>query len=253
MRVLTPLSCIDLNFSDSPATILTQGDGQVSYREFKAMAEADDPSSEDFLAQHYNKQALEPPSLSSVEAKHINDLTGTKIEVFHRIVHTSNIDTFAVARMWEILRAKAYADHISVSSSSFHVEYDGFCDLMSVFSTTSESRLVYDLIRNGATYVDGREVIMSFANFVEFSNEDKCRLAFDMYDDDRSGFLSVGEIESLMMSTHLKTIDVIKKRALTLMKSADTDNSGGITIDELIVAAERFPNLLFPCHSKEYI
>ena len=124
---------------------------------------------------------------------------------------------------------------------------------MSVFSTTSESRLVYDLIRNGATYVDGREVIMSFANFVEFSNEDKCRLAFDMYDDDRSGFLSVGEIESLMMSTHLKTIDVIKKRALTLMKSADTDNSGGITIDELIVAAERFPNLLFPCHSKEYI
>lgn len=55
-----------------------------------------------------------------------------------------------------------------------------------------------------------------------------------------------------MMSTHLKTRDVIKKRAITLMKSADTDNSGDITIDELIVAAERFPNLLFPNHAKKH-
>eukprot|EP00804_Cyclotella_cryptica_P028942 CCRYP_012375-RA/>CCRYP_012375-RA protein AED:0.48 eAED:0.19 QI:0/0/0/1/1/1/2/0/93 len=92
---------------------------------------------------------------------------------------------------------------------------------------------------------------MSFSNFVGFSSEDKCRLAFDMYDVDRSGYLSLDEIESLMMSTHLKNRDVIKNRAATLMKSADTDNSGGITIDELIVAAERFPNILFPRHNNK--
>ena len=249
--MLTPSSRIFSDSSNSPACILLQGDGQVSYREFKAMAEADDPSSEDFLTQQYNKQALESPSLS-VEAKQRNDLTVTKMEVFHRCVRTCNIDTFAVARMWDILRAKAYADPSAVNSSSFHVEYDGFCELMPVFSTTSESHLIYDLIRNGASYVDGRELIMSFSNFVGFSNEDKCRLAFDMYDDDRSGYLSLDEIEAMMMSTHLKSRDVIKKRAFTLMKSADTDNSGGITINELIVSAERFPNLLFPSHSKKH-
>ena len=54
-----------------------------------------------------------------------------------------------------------------------------------------------------------------------------------------------------MMSTHLKSREVIKERAATLMRYADTDNSGGITIDELIVAAERFPNLLFPAHAKD--
>jgi hypothetical protein len=42
--------------------------------------------------------------------------------------------------------------------------------------------------------------------------------------------------------------DVIENRLATLIKSADTDNSGGIAIDELIVAVECFTNLLFPLH-----
>lgn len=215
------------------------------------MVEADDPSQEDFLSQQYNKQAIEPPSLS-VEAQQRNNLTAKKLEVFARCIRTCNIDTFAVARMWDILRSKAYADPTSkVNSSNFHVQYDGFCELMPVFSSTSESHVIYDLLRGGASSVDGRELIMSFSGFVNFTSEDKCRLVFDMYDDDRSGYLSLDEIEAIMMSTHLKSREVIQKRALTLMKSADSDNSGDITIDELIVAAEKFPNLLFPNHTKK--
>ncbi|KAL3790345.1 hypothetical protein HJC23_002731 [Cyclotella cryptica] len=179
------------------------------------------------------------------------EITSKKREVFARCIGTCNMDTVAVTRMWEVLRKKAFSSPNNVSSSSFYLEYDGFCELMPVFGTTSESHIIYDLIRNGASYVDGRELIMSFSNFVGFSSEDKCRLAFDMYDVDRSGYLSLDEIESLMMSTHLKNRDVIKNRAATLMKSADTDNSGGITIDELIVAAERFPNILFPRHNNK--
>eukprot|EP00804_Cyclotella_cryptica_P028941 CCRYP_012374-RA/>CCRYP_012374-RA protein AED:0.62 eAED:0.14 QI:0/0/0/1/1/0.5/2/0/195 len=41
------------------------GDGQVSFNEFKTMVEADDPSKEDFLSEEYNKKALELPSLSA--------------------------------------------------------------------------------------------------------------------------------------------------------------------------------------------
>lgn len=144
------------------------------------MVEADDPSNENFLSDHYNKQAtMDSPSLSA-EAQQSNDLTAKKLEVFDRCIRTCNIDTFSVARMWDILRAKAYSDPSNVSNSSFHVGYDGFCELMPVFATTSESHMIYDLIRNGASYVDGRELIMSFSNFVGFSSEDKCRLAFDM-------------------------------------------------------------------------
>jgi Ca2+-binding EF-hand superfamily protein len=71
-----------------------------------------------------------------------------------------------------------------------------------------------------------------------------------MYDIDRSGFLSIDEIEALMMGSNLKTRDMIKKRAATLMASADTDQSGDVCIGELLAAAERFPNLLFPNHAR---
>ena len=109
------------------------------------MVEADDPSQDDFLSQQYNKQAIEPLSLS-VEAQQRNDLTAKKLEVFSRCIHTYNIDTIAVARMWDILRSKAYANPTSkVSSSNFYVEYDGFCELMTVFSSTSESHVICNL------------------------------------------------------------------------------------------------------------
>ena len=67
-----------------------------------------------------------------------------------------------------------------------------------------------------------------------------------MYDIDRSGYLSIDEIEAMMMSTNLTTRDLIRKRAENFMMCADLDRSGGITIDELIVAAEKLPNLLYP-------
>lgn len=213
------------------------------------MAESDDPSRDDFLSEYQNKAALECTTLST-EAQQRNDLTAMKMEVFARCIRTCNIDTFAVARMWDILRSKAYLDPANVTASSFHVGYDGFCELMPGFGTTSETHTIFDLIRNGESYVDGRELIMSFSNFVGFTDEDKVRLAFDLYDIDRSGFLSIDEIEALMMGSNLKTRDMIKRRAATLMASADTDQSGDVCIDELLAAAERFPNLLFPNHAR---
>lgn len=41
----------------------------------------------------------------------------------------------------------------------------------------------------------------------------------------------------------MKNRYVIKNRAATVMTSADIDNSGGYTTDELLVVAECIPNL----------
>jgi Ca2+-binding EF-hand superfamily protein len=93
---------------------------------------------------------------------------------------------------------------------------------------------------------------MSFTNFIPgFGLEEKCKLSFDIYDVDRSGFLSIHKIEAIMLSTNIATKDLVKKRAETFMNCADTGRSGGITKDELIVAAEKLPTLLFPLHSKK--
>ena len=94
---------------------------------------------------------------------------------------------------------------------------------------------------------------MTYTNFVPGfqSLEERCNLAFDMYDVDRSGYLSLDEVEAMMASTNLLSRDLVKKRAENFMNCADTDRSGGITIDELIVAAEKLPNLLYPSHTKK--
>jgi Ca2+-binding EF-hand superfamily protein len=206
------------------------GDGQVSLKEFKAMAESDDPS-KDLLGGEIASRVGDV----SVVSQRRHEQADRK--VFSRCIRTCNIDQRSLMRMWDILRQRSYSLSKQVSNESF--------------GTTSESREIYNLIRNGGTHIDGRELIMSLCSFVDFASKEKCKLAFDMYDDDRSGFLSIDDIESMMASTHLMPRDFIKKRANTLMRCADTDQSGGITIDELIAAAEKFPKLLFPVHSEQ--
>lgn len=94
---------------------------------------------------------------------------------------------------------------------------------------------------------------MTFTNFVAgFGLEEKCKLAFDMFDVDRSGYLSLDEVIAMMTSTNLSFRELIQKRAENFMLCADTDRSGGITIDELIVAAEKLPNLLYPPQTKSH-
>jgi Ca2+-binding EF-hand superfamily protein len=89
---------------------------------------------------------------------------------------------------------------------------------------------------------------MALVNFVpDFSLEEKCRLAFKMYDVDFSGYVTIDIIESVLMSTNLvSTRHLVKKRAGTFMACADKDGLGHITVDEFILGAQKLPNLIFP-------
>ena len=146
------------------------GDGQVSFKEFEAMVECPDPAREDFLQGDIPARASEP-----TVSRQKNEQTEKKRKVFSRCIQTCKMKKDDVMRMWDILRQKACTS-FAQSATSFYVEYDGFCELMPVFGTTSESRCIFDLIRNGNSQVDGRELIMSFSNFVNFSSEEKCKL-----------------------------------------------------------------------------
>ena len=192
------------------------------------------------------------------------------------------MDKDDVYRLLQTIRDKTSLKNLS--HESYYVGYEGLCELMpTVVYSPGDRRMIFDLLGNGEDMVDSRDLIMTFTNFVAgFELAERCKLAFEMYDVDRSGFLCIDEIEAMMISTNLATHDLIKRRAENFMLCADTDRyfemcfllsceicnifflsifcfyrcaycrSGGITIDELIVAAEKLPNLLFPSQTKKY-
>jgi Ca2+-binding EF-hand superfamily protein len=42
----------------------------------------------------------------------------------------------------------------------------------------------------------------------------------------------------------------VKKKAQTIMKTADKDGNGELSIEEFRVVAQKFPNVLFPTFNK---
>jgi Ca2+-binding EF-hand superfamily protein len=217
-------------------------------KEFKAMVESPDPANDVFLEKriHSPVQTHESPAME--QRKRIAE---RKHRAISRI--TAEMDMDFVYLTLKTVKENSSATKIPVTN--YAINYQELCDLLPTVLgySRSDCREVFDLLHNGdSPTIDSRDLIMSFTNFIPaFGLEEKCKLAFDMYDVDRSGYISMHEIEAIMMSTNTATKDIVKKRAETFMNCADTDRSGCITIDELSVAAEKLPTLLFPPHSKK--
>ena len=182
------------------------------------MAESPDPAKEDFLSGGIPTRTSE-----SIASQRRNEQAEKKREVFTRCVQTCKTDKDDVYCMLKTVKDKSSSRNLS--HESFHVGYEGICELMpAAFCSRSDCRAIFDLLRNGEQTIDSRDMIMTFTNFVTgFSLEERCKLAFDMFDVDHSGHLSIDEIEAMMMSTNLTTRDLIKKRAENFMLCADTD------------------------------
>lgn len=51
---------------------------------------------------------------------------------------------------------------------------------------------------------------------------------------------------AVLRANHLSTAKAVAKKAHTIMKQADADGSGTLTMDEFLVVAKKFPNLVSP-------
>ena len=69
-----------------------------------------------------------------------------------------------------------------------------------------------------------------------------------MYDGRRSGFVSFGDIKRILVGNHMQSKRAVKNKARTLIRCAEADPDRGMTLPELMTAAAKFPNLLFPSH-----
>lgn len=204
-------------------------------QEFKAMAQSPDPANEDFLKDGKTTGR----SRESIIIQRKKEQSDEKREAFSRCVRTCKMESDDIYAMWKVVRQRK-----DISRADFLIGYKGVCELMPAnFYSAAECRVIHDLLRNGQEMLDSRDLILTFTNFVPgLVLEEKCKLAFEMFDVDRSGYLSIDEIEAMMMSTNLTTRDLVKKRAANFLLCADIDRYvyQDFQFDALFSFAEKF-------------
>lgn len=76
------------------------------------------------------------------------------------------------------------------------------------------------------------------------------QLTFTLFDEDHSGTISEEELVEILKANHMVSNDAqVRKKAKTIMAQGDADGSGEIDLEEFVVIAKKFPNILFPAYA----
>lgn len=109
--------------------------------------------------------------------------------------------------------------------------------------------LLMDEDKNGK--IDFVEFVAAIFNYCTFTWQGLCKYAFDLFDEDHSGFLDTQEVIDLVKFVYGKPLD---DRVIKILDSIDEDMSGTITFNEFCKKNRSFPSLLFPAfHMQEVL
>lgn len=79
----------------------------------------------------------------------------------------------------------------------------------------------------------------------------RMKFAFLLYDEDSTGAITHTELVKILRANHLAKTEVeVARKAETIIAQCDKRNDGTINFDEFVVVSKKFPNILFPSHSK---
>lgn len=99
--------------------------------------------------------------------------------------------------------------------------------------------------------IDFVEFVGAIYNYCTFTWQGLCRYAFDLFDDDQSGFLDVPEVIDLVRYVYGKPLD---DKVMKILENIDEDMSGTITFKEFCKKNKNYPSLLFPAfHMQEVL
>jgi len=208
------------------------GDGQVSYGEFNEMVMSKDPSSDTFqrdqLVNNSSKKDNAPVDVKARDLKRCN---------LSSLVTKYKINKRKLTDVWSTVLHK----------SSWSLHFEMFCDLFA-FDPTGEVHHTFKLFNEGYKgKVEARDILLSMSTFVEgFTNEEKCRFIFHMFDTDRSGFIDFSEFITILAANHMQNREEVTRKAQTIFNMFDVDGSGNISLQEMIDVSSKFPNLLLP-------
>ncbi len=225
------------------------GDGQVNFDEFRKLVQNTDANGVDQI-QEASAPLKRSDANEIVRNKDI-ERRNLKRQVLSRFVLTNKIMKEDIDYLKRFLIDRYEKENLRIhnADNEWEIGFETFCEVLSV-EATGESKSVFHLFDdNGSKNIDMRLLILSLSNYIsDFTTEERCRYIFNIFDKNRTGKLNLVDIETIMMGNHLQGRRAIARKAQTVLKFADIDGSGAISLPNLIIAATKFPNLIFPSH-----
>lgn len=132
---------------------------------------------------------------------------------------------------------------------SGEIDYDEFCSVMQMEPGPLAETLFKMFDSDGDGTIDSREFLVSMANLVATSKDQKVRFAFDVFDVDGSGSISRDELIKILKATHAHLASnesALLRKADAIMLQGDKDGDGEISYEEFVKVSKRFSNILFP-------
>ncbi|KAI8806560.1 putative calcineurin subunit B [Cladochytrium replicatum] len=121
------------------------------------------------------------------------------------------------------------------------IDKDEFLSLPQIANNPLAQRMIACFDNDGSGDIDFKEFISGLSAFSAKGNkEDKLRFAFKVYDMDRDGFISNGElflVLKMMVGNNLRDQQLQQIVDKTIME-ADTDMDGKISFDEFMKVVE---------------
>ena len=126
------------------------------------------------------------------------------------------------------------------------VDFTQFCDLLKIDHINENNRLfsLFDPERNGV--ISFKEFLLSNFNFVDVTKETRLLFTFKMFDEEKSGYISLNEIRQILIGNHMMSEQMVERKAQTIMRQAVANNTNTITQNEFLVVSKKFPNIILP-------
>jgi len=230
------------------------GDGQVSFAEFKTLVLHPDPGVVDIKEEitaykekelQQEKQALagKPVNadLTSFQRQKEMILREDKKRLMLIFIDDNEVDFDTIRHGYEAFLAVPKEKRVGG-----RIKFEQFCQVLMV-EPISEYKKLFDLFDTESLGdLDMREFLLGLLNFVKVDKEVRIRFSFQMFDEGKTGYISQREIEEILRGNHMIGLQSVQRKAETVMKQAVANKSGSITMNEFVVVSRKFPNILLP-------
>lgn len=235
------------------------GDGQISYKEFRTLVLHPNPGGVDMHKEiskekdnevMKEKQALagKVSGVDLIAFQRQKEITirEQKKKMIVQFVIDNEVDFIFIKRCHS-----KFLDLSFEKRPNGRIRFQDFCVVCDIEPIQEYKNLhnYYDTEEMGD--MDIREFFLSMMNFIEVEKDERIKFSFEMFDELKTGFISIPEIERILSGNHILSIASIKRKAETIMKQANARRDNGTTaaainMKEFVVVSKKFPNILLP-------